>query len=344
MAQARWPVTPLPDLAALARLLDLDQGELAWFADARGWERRVAEPLRHYRWRAVPRPDRVRLLAAPKPRLKEIQRRLLRHVFAPVPVHEAAHGGVRTRSVRTALLPHAGSPVVIKLDLEAFFTSIPAGRVYGVLRTAGFPEQVAYTITALTSTIVPFEVWRSVPAGPDPLRHDRLGRALARPHLPQGAPTSSAAANLVTFALDRRLTGLAAAFGARYTRYVDDLIFSGGSGLTRRRSTFVAAVEHIVIDEGWRLNDRKTVVLRSSGQQQALGAVLNERPTLPRRERDALRAILHNCAVHGWRSQVRERSADRFRDHLLGRVSAAAGLDPQLGARLAPLVAAVDWN
>ena len=69
----------------------------------------------------------------------------------------------------------------------------------------------------------PTPVWRAlpVPAGVDAReRHRRPGTRLAAPHLPQGAPTSPAPANLVCFRLDRRLAGLAATAGARYTRYV----------------------------------------------------------------------------------------------------------------------------
>ncbi len=167
-------------------------------------------------------------------------------------------------------------------------------------------------------------------------RHWRLGRALATPHLPQGAPTSPALANLVTFSLDRRLAGLAHSFGGEYTRYVDDLTFSGAGRLRNGRAAFVEQVASIVAAEGFRLVDSKTVVLGSSGRQQALGAVVNSRPTLPRRERDALRALLHNCAVHGWRTQARDR-AD-FAAHVRGRVAHANGLDPAFGATIARAV------
>jgi RNA-directed DNA polymerase len=162
------------------------------------------------------------------------------------------------------------------------------------------------------------------------------------PHLPQGAPTSPALANLVTFSLDRRLAGLAARFGATYTRYVDDLTFSGGPSLRNARSRFVAKVEEIVLDEGFRLNDAKTVVLGSAGRQALLGTVVNDHPTLPRPQRDALRALLHNCAVSGWRSQARGR--ENFADHVLGRIAWVNGLDPVLGARLRTRYDAIDWS
>jgi len=42
---------------------------------------------------------------------------------------------------------------------------------------------------------------------------------------------ASGLANLAAFGLDRRLAGLAAALGATYTRYADDLTLSGGAGI-----------------------------------------------------------------------------------------------------------------
>jgi len=342
MGHAPWPVIDLPHVGALGRLLGVDVGELAWFADTRGLERHADTPLRHYRWTVLPKRNGVRLVAAPKPRLKEIQRRLLRHVLVPVPLHALAHGGVRGRSVRTALAPHAGARIVIRADLEAFFSSISAPRIYGVLRMAGYPEAVAYTITGLCTTVVPRTVWQAVAVPRDFARHRRLGQLLAVPHLPQGAPTSPALANLVAFSLDRRLAGLARAFDARYTRYVDDLTFSGGARLRAGRSAFLDTVAEIVRDEGFRLVDAKTVVLGSAGRQQLLGAVINDHPTLSRRERDALRALLHNCATLGWRSQSRGR--ERFAEHVLGRIGHITGLDPVLGAKLRASYDAIDWR
>ena len=346
LAWERYPVADLPDEAAVARLLDLDAGELAWFADTRGLERTAGEALRHYRWRAVDRPSGVRLLAAPKPRLREAQRRLLRNVLAAVPVHEAAHGCVPGRSVRTAVAPHTGQDVVLRMDLEAFFPSIAAGRVHGLLLgPGGLPEPVAHVLTGLVTTVVPLPVWRALPVPADPdarERHHRLGRRLAVPHVPQGAPTSPALANLVCFRLDRRLAGLAATFGATYTRYVDDLTFSGGTSVGGDR--FTALVAEVVADEGFRVNPAKTSAVSSARRQAVLGAVVNDHPALPRRERDALRALLHNCATHGWAGQTRGRDPVTFRDHVLGRVAWASSLDPVFGARLRVLADRIDWS
>jgi RNA-directed DNA polymerase len=346
LAWERYPVTDLPDQAAVARLLDVDAGELAWFADTRGLERTAGEALRHYRWHTVDRLHGIRLLAAPKPRLKEAQRRLLRHVLAGVPVHEAAHGCVPGRSVRTAVAPHTGSAVVLRMDLESFFPSVAAGRVHGLLLgPAGLPEPVAHVLTGLVTTVVPAQVWRALPVPTDADardRHHRLGRRLAVAHLPQGAPTSPALANLVCFRLDRRLAGLAASHGATYTRYVDDLTFSGGTSIGGDR--FAGLVAEVVADEGFRVNPAKTSAVGAGRRQSVLGAVVNVHPALPRRERDALRALLHNCATHGWAGQTRGRDPETFRDHVLGRVAWAGSLDPVFGARLTALADRIDWT
>ncbi|MDQ6937600.1 MAG: reverse transcriptase family protein [Actinomycetota bacterium] len=323
---------------------------MAWLADVRSIEREAPAPVRHYR--VVTRAKRgggVRVLEVPKPRLREAQRRLLHHVVAPIPVHAAGHGGVRGRSVATALAPHAGHGQILRMDLASFFGSVGAGRIWGVLRTAGYPEAVAHAVSGLTTTAIARAAWATVPvpAATDPVgaerrtAHRRLGRELSRPHLPQGAPTSPGLANLVAYSLDVRLSGLAASLGCAYSRYVDDLLFSAPnlpSALLRRR------VPEIVAEEGFAVAAAKTVLLSRANRQQVLGAVVNERTTVARREYDNLRATMHDCRVHGPASQTGNSSIEAFRERLIGRVAWVNGLDAGRGRRLRAGLESIDWN
>jgi hypothetical protein len=235
---------------------------------------------------------------------------------------------------------------VLRLDLEAFFASVTVSRVYGILRSAGYPEPVAHCLAGLMTSVLPLSAWRAVPQPADERlldAHWRLGRRLAVPHLPQGAPTSPAIANLAAFPLDVRLTALAGSWGGRYTRYADDLAFSGDRGWGTGTSRLLDAVEEIVRDEGFRLNPGKTGVMPRAGRQTLGGLVVNQQPRVARVEVDVLRAILHNCRRHGPSTQNRgEHPA--FREHLRGRIAWVAQHDPVRGARLQAEHDAVDWE
>lgn len=344
MGAMPWPVPAIATSGELAHLLDLGIRELAWFADVRSLERTATvEQLRHYRYRWIPKSDGAnRLLEAPKLRLRRLQRLILRAILDHVPAHPAAHGFVAGRSAISFARVHAGAAVLVRLDLSDFFTSIAAGRVFGVFRTAGYPEDVAYMLTGLTTNAVPAAIWQDLarPAGTGELqRHFMLGKRLAAPHLPQGAPTSPTLANLCAYRLDRRLSGLAERFGLRYGRYADDLAFSG-SPTRAGTKRLIELAGTIVAEEGFALNPAKTSVMTQGGRQRLTGMVVNRHPNLSRTEYDHLRATLHNAAEHGLDAQNRERKA-RFGEHLAGRVSWVAAVNPERGRALRQLLAEV---
>lgn len=341
MGRCRWPVPPITDQGELAERLELDPGQLAWLADARGLERGTpASRLRNYSYHWIARrqgPDR--LIERPKPRLKEIQRFILHEILDAIPAHDAAHGFVPGRSPRTHAALHTGQAAVVGMDLEDFFASVSVARVYGIFRAAGYPEGVAHALAALTTNVVPRDVWESATDTAGELnRHYRLGRRLAAPHLPQGAPTSPALASLAAYSLDRRLAGLARSRGLTYSRYADDLTFSGrtapAAGLRRMVATIVA-------DEGFAANPTKTRLRTASQRQIVTGVVVNQRLNVDRREYDQLKAILHDVERHG-------AAADRsghpdLRAHLLGRIAWVQSLNPARGDRLRRRFESLAW-
>lgn len=334
---------PIDTLADLAALLDLSCGELEWFSDPQHWNRRAERKLQHYRYEWRPRRGRLpRLLEIPAPRLRAIQRTVLRELLYPLELHGAAHGFVPGRSAVTGAARHTGQDVVVNLDLVTFFAKVTAGRVFGTLRQAGFTEAVAHRLTGITTHVVPPRVLSRMPPGGDPAERFALRQALARPHLPQGAPTSPAVANLSLRRLDSRLAGLAEKFDGGYTRYADDLAFSGGRDMRRRADAFVRAATAIVADEGHSVNRLKSRVRPAGARQTVTSVVVNERTNVPRVDFDRLKATLHNCRVHGPESQNRAAHPD-FRGHLLGRISWVAALNPDRGASLLQDFRRIQW-
>lgn len=345
MLRGQSDIPRIDGLAQLANFLEVTPGQLDWLSDTAHWNRRTRPGrLHHYSYSWLARPGRTpRLLEVPGRRMRTAQRTILREILHHLPLHPAVHGFVPGRSAASGAREHTGSALVIALDLSTFFARVPARRIYGILRQAGYPEAVAHSLTGICSHAVPPFTLRRMPPGGSPEDRFALRQALSVSHLPQGSPTSPTLSNLAVRRLDSRLAGWAHASGARYTRYADDLAFSGGSALKRRSSSFVAGVERIVEEEGHRINRAKTRVSGRGARQTVTGLVVNEKAAVPREYFDELKAILHNCALHGAARQNRDGHPD-FRAHLLGRLTWVESLSPSRGARLRRDFELIDWS
>ncbi len=347
-AARKWNIPAIETAAVLAEWLQVTQGELEWFADLKRLARRL-EPekiegaLGHYHYRILAKEGgSIRLIEAPKQRLKELQRKILSEILEQIPVHPAAHGFRKGRSIKTFAAPHVGQRVVVRMDLRDFFLSLRSGRVQAMFRTAGYPELVADFLGGLCTNAVPRSLWTSRGASLDPLKMIEVSHLYELPHLPQGAPCSPALANICAYRLDCRLTGLAESVGAVYTRYADDLAFSGDEEFERCAERFTIRVAAILIEEGFTVNHRKTRIMKQGVRQYLAGLVTNERINIVRDDFDRLKATLTNCVRHGPESQNYEGHV-AFRLHLEGRVGFVESVNPAKGARLRRVFEKIRW-
>lgn len=340
---AAWHVPPIQTAEQLATWLGIRLGELDWFADRRLLgQKQHRSRLEHYHYRTLSkRFGQVRLIESPKPRLKEIQRRILGEILDPIPVHPAAQGFRPGTSICTFASPHVGRRVVLRMDLRDFFPSVPQAQVRAIFRTCGYPDGVAELLTGLCVNATPHEIWETHPTSETAEAKAARGR-YDKPHLPQGAPTSPALANLAAYRLDCRLSGLAHAAGAVYTRYADDLAFSGDEPFQRSARRFLTHASAVVMEEGYAVHFRKTRVMPQSARQHLAGVVVNEKLNVRRQDFDRLKAILTNCVRHGLESQNRSAHPD-FRRHLEGRVSFFQMVSPQRGERLREILERIAW-
>ena len=330
-----------PGIGALAESLDVSLPGLWRLTRSASWQRQAPLGDQHYRYELLPkRTGGWRLLEVPHPYLRALQRKVLDTLVSRVPPHEAAAAYVRGRSVVDHARAHAGQAVLLKFDLRDFFATVRASRVHATFVELGYSPAVARELMALCTTATPEPVLERLRAegGLAWTQAMRLRDA----HLPQGAPTSAALANLCAFRLDTRIAGLARALGARYTRYADDIVLSGDAGLLRQADRVEARIGGFALDEGFALNHRKTRRVTRSRRQEVCNIVVNERPNLPRAEFDRLKAQLHACATKGASAQNRE-GVRQWEQHLRGRVAWAVQLNGQKAQRLRRLLDRIDW-
>ena len=227
----------------LAEQIGIELKVLRWLT----YHRRGAAVVHYHRYEISKKTGGVRCISAPKPALAGAQRWVLDQILRRLEPEPQAHGFVTGRSIVTNAATHSGKAVVCNLDLRDFFPSITFRRVKGLFRALGYSEHLA-TLLALLTTEPP-----RVPAELDgKTYHVALGSRV----LPQGACTSPAITNALCRRLDRRLNGLARRHGFDYTRYADDLTFSGDA--PRVVGRLLRSIRAIVAAEGLTEHPRKT--------------------------------------------------------------------------------------
>ena len=163
-AVSSWGVPSICTAGELADWLGITISDLEWLADLRNLEyKRNHSRASHYHYRPLTkRFGQIRLVEAPKTRLKSVQRRILVGILDHVPPHSAAHGFRRGRSIKTFASPHAGKRVVLRIDFQDFFPSISLARIQALFRTVGYCESVADLLAGLCTNSTPMDVWENL--------------------------------------------------------------------------------------------------------------------------------------------------------------------------------------
>lgn len=341
-ADPRWlDYYGLPHLRTpeeLAAWLKMPLGKVAWLTYRFCENNRpqsAKEAHYHFRW-IRKRSGGHRLIESPKGTLRQVQQQILHELLDRVPPHPSAHGFVRGRSIVSNAAPHVGQRVVVKFDLESFYASVRQSRVVAIFRSLGYSREVALWLARLTTSAAPGNL--TLPLG----ESTSIWKYMPR-HLPQGACTSPALANLSAYSLDVRLSGLARAWHAQYTRYADDLTFSGDPKFVAALRDFIPLVQQVIRSEKLQPKRAKRRVIRANQRQSVTGVVVNQKVNVSRREFDRLKAILHNCIQLGPDSQNHARHP-RFADHLRGRIAHVQRLNASRGEKLLAMFAKIRWT
>ena len=206
-----------------------------------------------------------RMISQPSRKLKGLQAWLLVHILNPLSVSKTCKGFEKKASIVDNVKPHIDAHAVLRMDIKDFFGSINRKQVFNVFRAVGYNDMAANLFTNL---------------------------CVYQDSLPQGSPCSPKLANLVSWRLDVRIQGYVGRRGITYTRYADDLTFSGPNPETVSKIKW--RIEDIVNDEGFEINSKKTHMSGASRAKVVTGLVLSEGSYgIGARKYKKLRAQLH---------------------------------------------------
>lgn len=225
-------------------------------------------PERYYRVFRIKKGKKTRTIQAPKVALKVIQAWFGGHTARAVTLPECVFGFIPGKNgVKEAAAVHCGSDWVYSMDLRDFFPSISSRQVAAAIQTIGYSSEAAQFMTRLMTL---------------------EGR------LPQGSPASPVLSNLVFSETDRVLINFAKASGVRYTRYADDLVFSGtGKAPDGMQQT----IREIVTAHGWTVADEKEHFATRPARLKVHGLLVHgARPRLTKGYRNRIRAFNHLLA------------------------------------------------
>lgn len=216
-----------------------------------------------------------RKICAPSMSLKIVQRWVLKNILYKIKVSQYSYGFAKESLKGSPLVScaekHNKNLYLLKLDLKEFYPSIKRKQVYYTFINIGYNSDISNLLTNL---------------------------CVVDNELPQGAVTSPYLANLVCRNLDLRIAGYCNKRNIVYTRYADDLTFSCDDEALLRK--IYSMIKKIIEDEGFCLNQKKTVFMTPKTHKVILVVTVNDNLLkVPREMKRYIRAMLHYEVVTG---------------------------------------------
>lgn len=250
----------------------------------------------YYRIFSIPkRTGGYRTIEAPTPLLKKIQQQILENFLEPHPVSRFAKAYKKGATLKEMARFHVKQHMVVRIDLTDFFGSLKEVSVFRFFRQQGYSEAVTVILTKLTTY---------------------------KGALPQGAPTSPTLSNILMRKIDEKVGSYCSENKIRYTRYADDLVFSGNFSIKR----LLAKLHTVLAPQQLRLNNQKTRVMRRHSTQMVTGLVVNDRLGIKRDTRRKLRQELYYSEKFGIESHLvaineKQRYLENYQKVLEGRLN-----------------------
>ena len=250
---------------------------------------------KHYHNAYIPKSDgTIRKLSVPDLILKRVQRSITANILSYYPVSKYACAYRYGGSVQRNAAPHIGKKKILKLDIEGFFDHIIYSRVKDVVF---YKEKFSEPIRILLSMLCYY-----------------------RDALPQGAPSSPAITNIIMFDFDEKVGAFCKDKGVAYTRYCDDMTFSGDF----EEGEIIAFVKAELRKLGLFLKNRKTAVIPATKRQTVTGIVVNEKMNLTKEYKKKIRQEMYYIEKFGLEEHLKKlgiADKEKYLNALKGRIA-----------------------
>ncbi|MBQ8372231.1 MAG: RNA-directed DNA polymerase [Clostridia bacterium] len=242
---------------------------------------------KHYHTVFIPKSDGTkRRLSVPDLILKSVQRSIADNILAYYPISEYATAYKVGSSVQRNARPHVNKKKILKLDIEGFFDNITYSRVKDIVFYEDkFSEPLRVLLTML---------------------------CYYRDSLPQGAPTSPAITNIIMYDFDEKIGAYCSKNGVSYTRYCDDMTFSGDFN----EQEVISLVKEELRKLGLFLKNRKTAVIERTKRQTVTGIVVNEKINLTKEYKRKIRQEIHYIEKFGIEGHAKKQAITDVAEYL----------------------------
>jgi RNA-directed DNA polymerase len=240
-----------------------------------------------------------RKINEPLPSLKEIQKWILKNILYNLKVSRFSKAFIPGSTIKDNAKFHKGQKIVLAIDLKDFFNSIKFIEIYRIFKKAGYTNSLSVLLSKLCTL---------------------------NDSLPQGAPTSPYLSNLVFNSLDNRISGFCTKRKIRYTRYADDLTFSGDFN----PGMIIKFVKNVIKTKNLKINKKKIREMKRHERQEITGIVVNEKLQAPRNYRKEIRKEIYFIKKFGLESHIERRKLTKanYVNHLLGKINFVHYINP----------------
>lgn len=258
----------------------------------------------HYKTVKIPKKNgSIRVLTVPDHMLKSIQRKILNKMLVYRPVSRYATAYKFCSSLVKNAAPHVGKSKILKLDISSFFDNV----LFSQVKQYVFPEEIYSEPIRILLSILCYK----------------------GDGLPQGAPTSPAISNIILYDFDERVGAMCEEKGISYTRYCDDMTFSGEFD----ENEIIATVKKELLKYGLFINAAKTSTVCSGSRQNVTGIVVNEKLNTEKSYRAKIRKEVYFIKKFGVRAHIEKIGCEctprEYLSGLLGRVAFVLSVTPQ---------------